>query len=77
MAHPLTIEAMKAVRTKMLDVDADLAKLMVRKCVYRGGICGEPKPCGFNHSTSFRKELTEYLSHFSEAQRPLNEFSTP
>lgn len=77
MAHPLTIEAMKAVRTKMFDVDADLARLMVRKCVYRGGICGEPKPCGFNHSSSFRKELTEYLSNFSVAQRPAIEFSIP
>ena len=76
-AHPLTIGVMRAVKGAMLDVDADLAKMMVRKCVYRGGICGEPKPCGFNHSDLFSSELAIYLSSFSDAQTPLRYCSTP
>ena len=69
-AHPLTIEAMIAVKSKIAEIDKSLAKMMVRKCVYRGGICGEPKPCGFNHTQSFCDELVEYLSNFSKAQVP-------
>lgn len=69
-AHPRTIEVMKEVKKEIAKVDEALAKLLVRKCVYRGGICGEPKPCGFNHTPAFGKELGEYLSSFSAAQRP-------
>lgn len=75
-AHTKTVGAMILVRNEIAKVDESLAKMMVRKCVYRGGICGEPKPCGFNHSESFRKEFTEYLSAFSIAQRPISDCST-
>jgi hypothetical protein len=33
-------------RDKMIDIDPDLAYNMVPNCVWRGGICPEPKPCG-------------------------------
>lgn len=49
-------------------VDPELAKMMVRKCVYRGGICGEPRCCGFNGTTAFKNELKQYLDNFSEKQ---------
>lgn len=49
-------------------VDPELAKMMVRKCVYRGGICGEPRCCGFNNTPAFKNELKEYLDNFSEKQ---------
>jgi len=50
----LMIEIKKAVAL----VDSDLAAYMVPNCVYRGGLCVEPKPCGkykvrkYNPSTS-------------------------
>lgn len=50
-------------------VDPDLSAMMVRKCVYRNGLCGES--CGFNHTKKFKEEMDEYLSYFTEKQRPL------
>ncbi len=70
MAHILTIKAMKCVKAEIAKVDESLAKMMVRKCVYRGGICGEPRPCKYNHTPAFRKEFAAYMTSFSEPQRP-------
>lgn len=70
MAHVLTIKAMREVKAEVAKVDEALAKMMVRKCVYRGGICGEPHPCKFNRTPAFRKEFAEYMSAFSKEQRP-------
>lgn len=70
MAHVLTIQAMKEVKYEIAKVDKALAKMMVRKCVYRGGICGEPHPCKFNRTPAFRKEFAEYMSAFTNEQRP-------
>lgn len=72
IAHPLTIDAMNAVKYRIAEIDESLSKMMVRKCVYRGGICGEPKPCGFNQSSHFNIEFVTYMSAFSEKQRPFN-----
>jgi len=41
-----TREVVLAIREKMREIDYDLAYCMVPNCVYRGGICSEPKPCG-------------------------------
>ena len=38
--------AWKMVRDAVMVIDSDLAKYMVPNCVYRGGYCCEPKPCG-------------------------------
>ena len=43
--------------------------MMVRKCVYRNGLCGEQRCCGFNHTAAFEAELQDYISHFSEKQK--------
>ena len=72
MAHVLTIKAMREVKAEVAKVDESLAKMMVRKCVYRGGICGEPHPCKFNRTPAFRKEFAEYMSAFYNEQRPYN-----
>ena len=40
--------------------DPDLYKHLVPQCVYRGGICPEPKSCGYNKTGLFNKILTEY-----------------
>lgn len=37
---------MEQIRQAVAVEDPDLARYMVRQCVYRGGYCSEPKPCG-------------------------------
>jgi hypothetical protein len=69
-AHKETIEVFKEIKIKVEAVDPELASLMVRKCVYRGGICGEPRCCGFNHTEAFSNEMAEYLTNFSNKQQP-------
>lgn len=67
-AHKDTIEVFKALKKAVALADPDLAKLMVPKCVYRGGICGEPKCCGYNSTEAFERELESYVSNFSPKQ---------
>lgn len=67
-AHHETVAVFKHIKQAITEVDPDLAKMMVRKCVYRGGICGEPRCCGFNHTPLFLTELKDYLSNFSKKQ---------
>lgn len=68
-AHPDTVAIFKAMDAEIRKVDPDLANLMVRKCVYRGGICCEPRCCGFNSTDKFKQELKEYLGNFTKKQR--------
>ena len=68
-AHSETVQVFRALKTAVADVDPDLAAMMVRKCVYRNGLCGESRCCGFNRTGAFRKELTAYLSHFTDKQK--------
>jgi len=41
-----TRAAMFKIKDAVYSVDPDLAYYMVPNCVYRGGYCPEPKPCG-------------------------------
>jgi len=41
-----TRTVMLAIWDAVLRIDIDLANYMVPNCVYRGGYCCEPKPCG-------------------------------
>lgn len=68
-ASPGTVVVFHAIKDEISKVDPDLASVMVRKCVYRGGICGEPRCCGFNGTQKFREELSQYLSKFSQKQK--------
>ena len=68
MAHDDTRKIFLALREEISLIDEDLAHMMVRKCVYRGGICGESRCCGFNNAPAFKQELTNYLSRFSDKQ---------
>lgn len=45
-ASPETREVMKMIKEAIREIDPDLACIMVPNCVYRGGLCPEPKPCG-------------------------------
>lgn len=68
MAHKDTRFIFDAMKEKVAEVDPELASMMVRKCVYRGGICGEPRCCGFNNTPAFRRELNEYFKNFTNKQ---------
>lgn len=54
-----TREAMKMIKEAIREVDPDLAHYMVPNCVYRGGICPEPKPCGNYRVRRFKGEDDE------------------
>lgn len=41
-----TWEIMHDIRSEISRIDFDLCMYMVPNCVYRGGYCSEPKPCG-------------------------------
>ena len=58
-ASPETREAMIAIKEAVRAVDPDLAYYMVANCVYRGGICPEPKPCGNYRVRRFKGEEDE------------------
>lgn len=67
-AHAETIEVFQAIKSEVAKVDSELAAMMVRKCVYRNGLCGESRCCGFNNTSVFKKELSEYLENFTSLQ---------
>lgn len=64
-----TVTVFQAIKNAIAEIDPDLASMMVRKCVYRNGLCGEQRCCGFNHTPAFEVEIKDYVSHFSEKQR--------
>lgn len=68
-ASPMTRKVFEAIRQKISEVDNDLAQMMVRKCIYRNGICSEPRCCGYNSTPQFKVESEQYLSNYSEKQR--------
>lgn len=45
-ASPETREVMLKIKEAVRAVDPDLANALVPNCIYRGGHCHEPKPCG-------------------------------
>ena len=56
-----TRQAWQEVKNKVAEVEPELAKCMVRECVYRNGFCPEMFPCGYNKTETFEKELKDYL----------------
>lgn len=73
MASPETRQVFAAIKDKINEIDPELASMMVRKCVYRNGLCGEPRCCGFNLTPAFNKELSLYLKNFTKKQQGINE----
>ncbi len=67
-AHHETVAVFQEIKNQIKSIDPDLASMMVRKCVYRGGLCGEPRCCGFNHTLKFEQEMADYILHFSDKQ---------
>lgn len=68
-AHIETREAFAKIKQEIAKVDPSLASMMVRKCVYRNGLCGELRCCGYNNTPAFQIELAEYVSNFSGMQK--------
>lgn len=71
-SHRETITTFKELKKAIAEVDPSLATLLVPKCVYRGGICGEPMACGWNKTEKFQRTLTEYLRNFNKKQIGVN-----
>lgn len=67
-AHRDTIEVFQAIKDAVKQIDPELAEMMVPKCVYRNGLCGEPRCCGYNATEAFTKELHAYRLNFSNKQ---------
>lgn len=68
-----TREVFAEIKRKVAEVDQSLAKMMVPKCVYRNGLCGEPNCCGFNSTSAFKEELSNYLSNFTDKQKGIKQ----
>ena len=67
-AHAETRAVFNKIKQEVAKVDPSLAFMMVRKCVYRHGLCGEMRCCGFNSTPAFQIELADYMSNFSQTQ---------
>ena len=63
-ASPETREIFGQICELVEEQDPDLYKHLVPQCIYRGGICPEPKGCGYNNTDLFNKQLTEYKKLF-------------
>lgn len=61
-AEKPTREIMGKIVRSIKRIDPALASLMVPKCVYRNGICCEPKPCG--SLSIMMKQYGSYLKLF-------------
>jgi hypothetical protein len=66
-ASPETREVVLVLREKMKEIDPDLAYYMVPNCVYRGGLCPEPKPCGNYQVRRFKGVEDEAAMRFQRA----------
>ncbi len=60
-ASPETRDVMIMMKEELRKIDPDLAYYLVPQCVYRGGICPEPKPCGNYKIRRFKGEDDEKL----------------
>lgn len=61
-ASPETRKAWMLVREKVAESEPELAKCMVKECVYRG-FCPEMFGCGFDKTPAFQAELNEYRNN--------------
>lgn len=71
-AHTETRMVFNRIKEEISKIDPSLAAMMVRKCVYRGGFCGEMRCCGFNGTKAFADEMRAYADNFNWKQRGLS-----
>ncbi len=58
-ASPETREAWEKVKAEIYMKDPEVARCMVRDCVYRGW-CYEYTSCGYHHTEQYQRELEHY-----------------
>ena len=58
-ASPETRAAWQQVKDEVAKTEPELARCMVRECIYRG-FCPEMFGCGYDKTEAFEKELKEY-----------------
>lgn len=56
-----TREVMEAMKKTVAEKDEFMARVMVKDCIYKNGLCSEMKSCGYNKTEKFKEELKEYL----------------
>jgi hypothetical protein len=60
-----TVKVMEAIKDSVHEVNPVVARFMVVKCVFRGGLCPETfAKCYYNHTPKFRKEFNDYAANF-------------
>lgn len=64
-ASPETRQAWQLVKDEVAKVEPELAKCMVKDCVYRGH-CYEMFSCGYHKTEAYKKELEEYRRGINE-----------
>lgn len=55
----------KALNEIVAPKEPELRSVCVKECVYRGGLCPEVFPCGYNNTDEFKEELKEYWKNTS------------
>lgn len=64
LAAKETREAWQEVKNEIAKVEPELARCMVKECVYRNGLCPEMFSCGYNKTEAFKAELEDYIKGF-------------
>lgn len=59
-ASPETMSAWKSMLFNLEMVCPEIVQFCKPSCVYRNGICPEPKSCGYNNTQAFLKETAKY-----------------
>lgn len=68
-----TREAWTEVLLELNKVDTELVKHCVPQCVFRGGICSEPKTCGWIYGSEGQTVLKEYVNMLQRTKNRTNE----
>jgi hypothetical protein len=67
LCHQASTETRQAWQLLLDNLDEpELIQLCVPTCIYRNGICPEPKSCGYTKTTDFKIKLQQYIALFKE-----------
>lgn len=68
-----TNELITKIAIQVAIVDPALAEHLVPQCVFRGGICSEPKTCGWIYGSEGQNVLKEYVNMLQRTKNRTNE----
>ena len=63
-----TRDLMKKIALEIAIIDPELAEHLVPQCVFRGGLCTEPKTCGWIYGGVGQAVLTSYVDTLNEVK---------